>query len=99
MTRPLFVDAVEAIGAIVRVSTVAALNRIAAILPPLEGGFFMPKTDPRPAATPQLRARYALRRLFRHTPDCTCGIYNGRYCNPDDQLWTEKLDSALEAIR
>lgn len=98
MTRPLFVDAVEAIGAILRVSTAAALNRISAILPPLEGGFFMPKTEPRP--TPQLRARWALRqaRQYRHTPDCMCGVFDG-YCNADDKLWSEQLDRALEAIR
>lgn len=103
MTRPLIVDAVEAIGAILRVSTAAALNRISAILPPLEGGFFMPKTEPQPAkpkTTPQLRARYALRqaRLFRHTPDCVCGVFNG-YCNADDQMWSERVDRELESIR
>lgn len=61
----------------------------------------MPKTEPkRPTPTPQLRARYALRqaRLFRHSPDCVCGVYDG-YCNADDKMWSERVNQELELIR
>lgn len=70
------------------------------LAPPLEGGFFMSPSTPTPKTTPKLRALYALRkaRELRHTPDCTCGIFNG-YCNADDQLWSERIDRELDSCR
>ena len=56
-------------------------------------------------STPQLRAVYALSqaRRFRHHRDCYCRMFDHRYCNAADAMWSEKLNVALgqfkESIR
>lgn len=51
-------------------------------------------------ATPQLRAKAALAeaRKHRHHKHCDCRLFDRRYCNAVDAMFSAKVDNALDEI-
>lgn len=51
-------------------------------------------------STPQLRVMFALAesRKARHHRDCHCRMFDRRYCNAADALWSRALERELSKL-
>lgn len=56
--------------------------------------------DPSTIEQVQHRATVALAeaRRFRHSGDCQCRAFQGRWCTPGEGVWTRALDRELDLL-